>query len=138
MTSPADDRPLLEDAVDVPLWLEADRDTPLAERADRDRGIAQRFAAQDDVGRVRGWWAALRPGDALGASLARGRRLVSMALGAIGLLAGSGFAAAVLHYDGSTPVNVVRAFALLVGAQSLLLLLTLALLPRGRFGLRAL
>jgi len=138
MTSPADDRPLLEDAVDVPLWLETDRDTPLAQRADRDRGIAQRFPAVNDVGRVRAWWAALRPGDALGASLARGRRLVSIALAALGLLAGSGFAAAVLRYDGSTPVNVVRAFALLVGTQSFLLLLTLALLPRGRFGLRAL
>ncbi len=138
MTNPNADRPALEDAIDIPLWLEADRDAPLATRAARDREIARHLGAADDVARVRSWWASLRPGDGLGATLVHGRRLVSAALVVLGLVAGSGVAAAALHYDGTTPVNVVRALGLLVGLQLIVLSLTLALLPGGRFGLGAL
>jgi hypothetical protein len=55
----------------------------------------------------------------------------------LGALAGGLLAAAALRYDGSSPVNVLTAFALLVGLQLVTLLLTLALLPRGRFGFGA-
>ena len=140
MTDSTDERALFEDAIDVPLWLEADRDTPLAARVDRDRALAGRVPdeAASDLVRVRTWWASLRPGDALGAGLQRGRRLVSAALLVLGIASGGAVAAAALHYDGSLPVNIVRAFALLVGLQVLVLLFTLALLPGGRFGLRGL
>ena len=137
MTTPTDDRSLLEDAIDIPLWLEADRDTPLAERADRDRGIARELAGAEDLPRVRAWWSRLRPADALGVKLVHGRRLVSVALVAIGVVAGSGFAAAALRYDGTTPVNILRALALLAGVQLVVLALTLLLLPGGRYGLGA-
>lgn len=137
MTNPTDERSLLEDAIDVPLWLDADRDAPLTARTDRDREISRRLGPTDELARVRAWWAQLRPADALGAKLVHGRRLVSLALIGIGLVAGSAFAAAALRYDGSTPVNVVRALALLVGTQLAVLLLTLLLLLPGRFGLGA-
>jgi hypothetical protein len=132
-----EERTLLEDAVDVPLWLETDRDLPLAKRADRDRDIARRCQARDDLERVRSWWSSMRPGPGLGAAVERGRRLISVGLVVVGIVAGGGVAAAALRYDGREPVNIVRALALLVGLQLLVLLLTLMLLPSGRFGLGA-
>lgn len=48
--------PLFEDAIDVPLWLEADRHTPYAERVRRDRDIGRRISQRDRVQRVRSWW----------------------------------------------------------------------------------
>ena len=50
------DSTLFEDAIDVPLWLEADRLTPYAERARRDREIAGRLRNATALGRVREWW----------------------------------------------------------------------------------
>ena len=136
-----DERPLFEDAIDVPLWLEADADRALAERRARDRGIARRLEAEgvarSDVARVRAWWTSVRSADGLGASLVRGRHVVSVGLLVLGALAGGLLAAAALRYDGSAPVNVLTAFALLVGVQLLTLVLTLLLMPDGRFGLGA-
>jgi hypothetical protein len=138
---PTDERHLFEDAIDVPLWLEADAAVALSERSARDRAIARRLEAAgavgDDVARVRAWWSSLQPTDGLGASLVRGRHVVSVALLMLGALAGGLLAAAALRYDGSSPVNVLTAFALLVGLQLVTVLLTLALLPRGRFGFGA-
>lgn len=130
----SDPRTVFEDAVDIPLWLEADRDTPLAARIDRDRDIGLSGPTRDDLARVRHWWSRLRPGPAAGTRLAHGRRLVSLLLVALGATTGAGFAAAALHYDGSTPVNVVAAFAILVGVQTVFLVLTLVMLLPGRFG----
>src|SRR5690606_38186828 len=119
---------LFEDAIDVPLWLEADAEVPLAQRRARDREIARKLDAEgrarDDVARVRAWWASLRPADGLGAALVRGRHVVSVGLLVIGAIAGGLLAAAALRYDGSSPVNVLTAFAILVGVQLLTLLLT--------------
>src|SRR5690606_31773177 len=74
-----DERPLFEDAIDVPLWLEADAEVPLAQRRARDREIARKLeadgGADDDVARVRDWWTSLRPADGLGAALVRGRHV---------------------------------------------------------------
>jgi uncharacterized membrane protein len=130
-------RSLLEDAIDVPLWLEADRDTPLALRTERDREIARRMPSDNALASVRAWWSALRPGSDLGARLDRGRRLVGAILAVAGLIAGSGFATVALRYDGTTPVNVVSALAILLGVQSVMLVLTLVMLMPGRFGLAA-
>jgi hypothetical protein len=55
----------------------------------------------------------------------------------VGAIAGGLLAAAALRYDGSAPVNVLTAFAILVGLQLVALVLTLALMPPGRFGLGA-
>ena len=52
----------------------------------------------------------------------------------IAFLLGTGVASAVLHYDGTFPVNVVTAFASLVLVQVLLVVATVALLLASRFG----
>lgn len=136
---PPPDTTLFEDAIDVPLWLEADDDTPYSERARREREIARALEARDAVAQVRGWWRSLglRDEARAGARLDRLRALVALVMVALGTLAGISVALAAFHYDGSQPVNVVRLLALLVGLQLLLLVLTLLLLPPGRLpGLR--
>jgi uncharacterized protein DUF2868 len=130
---------LFEDAIDVPMWLEADRRTPLADRVRRDRDAARRVTASSRLQSVRDWWRVVgreQPvGD--GARLARLRRLVTLGMAALGAAAGVTVALAAFHYDGSQPVNVVRLLALLVGAQLLLLALTLLLLLGRAAGLRS-
>jgi hypothetical protein len=125
------DSTLFETAVDVPLWLEADQLTPYAERVRRDREIARQIARDDPIARVREWWqraARDAPGRA-GPRLGRLRTLVTIAMAAVGSVAGVAVALAAFAYDGSQPVNVVRLLALLVGTQLVLLALTLLLLP---------
>lgn len=132
---PSEHRTLFEDAVDVPLWLETDRDKPLAARVDRDRAFGRSLPAADDLARVRAWWTALRPGSDAGRRVDGLRRLVALALAAVGALVGSTLAGAALYYDGSNPVNVVRAFAILIGVQTLSLALTLVTALPARRGL---
>jgi hypothetical protein len=129
---------LFEDAIDVPLWLEADGRTPYAERALRDREIARHIARRDRIARVREWWnrAAGSAPDGAGARLERLRTIVTIVMGAAGSLTGVAVALAAFAYDGSQPVNVVRLLALLVGVQLVLLVLTLLLLPGRVPGLR--
>ena len=55
-----------------------------------------------------------------GAVFARGQRLVSIILGALGFFAGVGVASALLHYDGVHPVNVSWYVFVLVIVQILL------------------
>ncbi len=131
---------LFQDAVDVPIWLEADARRPLAERAHRDREIARSLEARDDVARVRGWWRSLEhaSSDFPSAPLEHGRRWIGAALLVIGLAGGIGFALAAYHYEGTYPVNVVRVLALLLGPQLVLLALNLLLLPGRVPGLRGL
>jgi hypothetical protein len=125
---------LFQDAIDIPLWLEADAPRPLAERSRRDRAIGQRLQERDALHRVRAWWQQLdRPAAQLpGKRLESARRLVGIVLGALGILSGVGLALAAYRYDGSAPVNVVRLLALLVVPQLLLLLANLLLLIPGR------
>ena len=129
---------LFEDAIDVPLWLEADRLTPYAERVRRDRDIGRRISQRDRVQRVRSWWLYAAPdaGSGAGARLERLRTLVAVAMAAVGGVTGVAVALAAFAYDGSQPVNVVRLLALLVGVQLVLLALTLVLLPGRVPGLR--
>jgi hypothetical protein len=130
---------LFEDAIDVPLWLETERLTPYAERVRRDRAIALDIRRGSSVDRVRSWWRSVgRDSDAgLGARLDRFRTVVTLAMAALGVVAGSAIALTAFAYDGSQPVNVVRLLALLVGLQLVFLCLTLFLLLPGRIpGLR--
>lgn len=129
---------LFEDAIDVPVWLEADRLTPYAERVRRDRDIGRRIRQRGRVERVRSWWRSAAPdvGAGAGARLGRLRTLVTVAMAAVGSVTGVAVALTALAYDGSQPVNVVRLLALLVGVQLVLLALTLVLLPGRVPGLR--
>jgi hypothetical protein len=122
---------LFEDAIDVPLWLEADRLTPYAQRSRRDRDIARSLPPGKPVRRIRAWWrvAAAESDEGVGARLARIRALLSFAMAILGAAAGTAVALAAFHYDGSQPVNVVRLIALLVGLQLFFLLLTLLMIP---------
>ncbi len=60
--------------------------------------------------------------------LSPAHRLISFILLLLGLIAGWLFAATVLHYDGSQPINIIQALLLLVGLQLVLLILWLILL----------
>jgi hypothetical protein len=122
---------LLEDAIDIPLWLEADASTPLNERTQRDRAIARQLDAADDTARVRRWWQQIgKAGDALpGRGLAHARSWVNLALMVFGFVGGCGLALAAFRYDGTYPVNVVRLLGLLVVPQLVLLVLNLLLIP---------
>lgn len=124
---------LFEDAVEVPLWLEADRQTPFAERLRRDRAIARELRPGNRVARVRGWWRRIGAGgEGIGARLESVRALVTLVMLAVGSVGGVAVALTAFRYDGTYPVNVVRLLALLVVPQLVLVALTLvtALPPR--------
>lgn len=58
-------------------------------------------------------------------------RLLAVGLAAFGLVSGAGTAAALLHYDGTQPVNIVHFLAVFVGLQLPLIALSLVnMLPR--------
>jgi hypothetical protein len=121
---------LFEDAIDIPLWLEADRLTPHPERSRRDRAIGLTLESRDPVQRVRGWWRAMAPGEeGPGARLARIRGAITAVMALLGAVLGVSLALAAFQYDGSQPVNVVRLIALLVVVPSLFLIASLLLLP---------
>ena len=132
------DTSLFETAIDVPLWLEADRRTPFAERARRDREIARHLSPGSPIARVRAWWRSVSQDapEGPGARLDRLRTIVTVAMAAIGSITGVAVALTAFAYDGSQPVNVVRLLMLLVGVQLVLLAATLLLLPARLPGLR--
>lgn len=139
---PRDATTLFEDAIDLPLWLEADRATPYAERMRRDREVAKALPHDaPPLARARLWWRAAPPGTAAaapGARLDGLRALVTAAMAAAGAVTGVTMALAAFAYDGSEPVNVVRLLALLVGLQLVLLAFTVLLLPGRIPGFRGL
>lgn len=122
---------LFEDAIDLPLWLEADSRTPYAERIRRERAVARALPPKTArATRARLWWQVVgTQGAGTGARLNRLRALVTVGMAVLGTLTGAAVALAAFAYDGSQPVNVVRLLALLVGTQLVLLGLTLLLLP---------
>jgi Protein of unknown function (DUF2868) len=138
MPEPAAKQSLFAQAMEIPAWLEADRDTAYDDRLHRDRHIAATLGKVGALPRVRSWWdlvrqqASFRPTDTeLTDRLVRGRRLISLVLIVLGIIAGSTTALAVFHYDGAWPVNVVTVLATLVLLQLALIVLTLILmLPR--------
>ncbi|RPI62368.1 MAG: DUF2868 domain-containing protein, partial [Lysobacterales bacterium] len=126
---------LFEDAIDIPLWLEADRLTPHAERSRRDRAIGLTLESRDRLQRVRGWWRAAAPDEeGAGARLERIRGAITAVMALLGAVLGVSLALAAFQYDGSQPVNVVRLVALLVVVPALFLIASLLLLP-GRVAL---
>jgi hypothetical protein len=118
---------LFEDAIDVPLWLERDRAGPYAERVRRDRELSTAIVARDPIARVHAWWREVaRDEDRVrGARFAHVRALITFALIVAGAFFGATISAAVLHYDGTVPVNVVRVLGVLIVPQWLLLIATL-------------
>ncbi len=129
---------LFEDAIDIPIWLEADRTQAFAERMRRDRAIGRDLVSRDTLAMVRAWWSVVRSGEpGLGRKLIHARQLIGIIVTLLGLMTGALMAVGALHYDGSQPVNVVTAFAVLVALQWLLLALTLLLLLPALPGLRA-
>lgn len=139
MPSPLPSSTVFEDAIDVPLWLEADSTTPFSARLERDRRIARQIAATDPPLRIRTWWEQIpHRGSATGARLQHLRRMVSIVMGALGAGCGVAVALAAFHYTGTVPVNVVTLVAVLVVAP-LLLVFPALLLSAGRVpGLRTL
>lgn len=131
---------LLEDALDIPVWLERDRALAFRERTHRDRQLGLDIREGPALVRVREWWLQVDadPRPELGAKLKRTRAWLSVVLCAAGALFGAGLALAVLRYDGHYPVNVVAALALLVIAPLLLMVASLLLMPGRVPGLRAL
>ena len=126
---------LFEDAIDVPLWLEADRTTPHAARTRRDRDIGLKIESRDRLQRVRGWWRAVVPHEErAGARLERIRVAITAVIALLGAALGASVALAAFQYDGSQPVNVVRLIALLVIVPTLFLLAGLLFLPGQRCG----
>jgi hypothetical protein len=138
MPEPVAKQTLFAQAMEIPAWLEADRDTAYDDRLHRDRKIAATLGNAGALSRVRSWWDLVRqqaafraPDTELTARMLRGRRLISLALLVLGIIAGSATALAVFHYDGTWPVNVVTVLATLVLLQLALIVLTLILmLPR--------
>jgi hypothetical protein len=123
--------------VDLALQLEADAQRPAAELRRRDRALGRELASAglrgDDW--VEAWLEHVRPADSdgAGARSARALRGLSALLAGFGVALGSGAAAALFHYDGTHPVNVVRVIAFFVGLQLLLLAGTALLLLGGRW-----
>lgn len=122
------DTTLFEDAVDVPMWLEADRALPYADRLQRDRRVSAALDARGDtVARVRAWWRTVARAEdrKLGQRLASGRAWVTFVLILVATLFGAAVAGTAFHYDGTEPVNVVRVLGVLVVPQIILLFFTL-------------
>ncbi|WP_157994495.1 DUF2868 domain-containing protein [Peristeroidobacter agariperforans] len=136
---------LFQEALEISAWLEADRDRPFDQRLHRDRKIAASISDSDTVDRVRHWWQVVRretPSAAhdteLATRLSRARVIITFSMLFIGALAGAGASLAVFRYDGTWPINVVTAFAVLVLLQIALIAATLILMLPRIPGLRAL
>jgi Protein of unknown function (DUF2868) len=142
---PSSSTSLFRQALDIPAWLETDRDTPYELRLRRDRRIGMALSQSGALPRVRGWWMLLRTSDdhrdvtdEHATRIEHARRVISVLMVLIGMVAGAATALGVFHYDGTWPVNVVTAFAALVLIQVLLIALTIILMLPHVPGLRAL
>ncbi|HEX7898082.1 MAG TPA: DUF2868 domain-containing protein [Planctomycetota bacterium] len=124
----------IADVVDLEVQLRRDAG---AETAERDRAIGRRLGKMEAPrSLLKGWLAELRRGEGFwpGETVRRGLRLFRWVLVALGLALGAGAGFAAFALDGGAPINVVRAWGLLVGLQLLLLALTLLLLLRRSTG----
>jgi hypothetical protein len=119
--------------VDLLAQMRRDEQQDEATLRERDRAIGRALASSDSRAKVLGWLEALRgPRPSTGRRAAQAVRVITLALAVLGAALGYGAAAAVFHYDGSRPVNVVHVLAAFVFAPLLLLAMTLlVLLPRG-------
>lgn len=127
---------LLARSVDILRWLEADAETGYEDRLARDRAIGRELVADDDLGRVLGWWRKISSeasdGSSIGTRVAVLTRAAMVVLGLLGLALGAGLGSVAFAYDGTHPVNVLALLGLLVGLPFLLVVLTLIYLLPGR------
>ena len=124
----------IADVVDLETQLQRDAG---ADTSERDRAIGRRLGKMEAPrGLLKGWLAELRRGEGFwpGETVRRGLGLFRWALVALGLFVGAGAGVAAVALDGGSPVNVVRAWALLAGLQVGLLLVTLLLILRRSAG----
>lgn len=127
---------LLEDAVDIPVWLHEDRATSFAGRSHRDRLIGLAIDNRDASSRVRRWWQRIRASGGkqepypAGRQLVRARALVSALVLLVGVTVGVAVAAGALSYDGQHPVNIVTALSLLLVLPLIFLATSLIIVPR--------
>jgi hypothetical protein len=121
----------------IDLAVQIEDDTHRAPEAlrRRDRALGRELLERfpDPERRVAAWLDRVRPegGPTIGERAERSYTAARVVLGGLGLLMGSGTAAALFHYDGTHPVNVVRVMAVFVGLHAITLAATLiAMLPR--------
>ena len=127
-------RTSLAKAIDIPAWLEQDRQNDWQSRIQRDQKIGQqsstqaKFSSGQETQRVLHWWSQAQPQqdeNSSGQKLASLFKRVSWIAIIIGLLVGISFASAILHYDGTQPINVLVLLIVLVLIPLLLFLLSL-------------
>jgi len=127
-------RTSLAKAIDIPAWLEQDRQNDWPSRIQRDQQIGQQILGQakipagQETQRVLHWWSQVQPKqdeNSPGQKLASLFKRVSWIAIIIGLLAGISFASAILHYDGTQPINVLVLLIVLVLIPLVLFLLSL-------------
>lgn len=126
---------MLAQLVDLKTQLDLDReqDSNTLRRRDREIGRDLSGLTANPSLQLRQWLRRVRipPDSQHGEHAVVAYRMTRLALFGLGLLLGSACAAAVFHYDGTRPVNVVTVLAFFVGLQLLLLaLLGVAMLPR--------
>jgi hypothetical protein len=121
-------RSALSQLIDLSAQLDEDAGRAPEVLRRRDRALAGALAREggDAERAVAAWLDRVRPGVAggPGEQVERAHRVLSAALAALGALVGAGTAAALFHYDGGHPVNVVRVLAVFVGVQLGLLAVT--------------
>jgi len=98
----------------------------------RDRAIGRELAGRQGAPfeQLRGWLHRVDAGALRDGTAGRALSALSAMLAVLGLLVGAGAARALLHYDGSQPVNLLPVLVVLVGFQlALLLTLVFVALP---------
>jgi hypothetical protein len=127
-------RPALARLVDLANQLDEDAKRSPESLRRRDRALAAELVAGAGGAEqaVVAWLDRVRPDDPEGPGerAERANRVLGVGLGGLGLGVGMCAAAALFHYDGTHPVNVVRVLAVFVGLQLGLVAVTLlATLP---------
>jgi hypothetical protein len=130
----------LAELIDLECQLAVDRQRDRQTLRERDRALAPEVFAGSADGQspsrhevFRCWLRAIEDASAPspGRRVQAVYRLAAVALALLGLISGAGTGAAVLHYDGTQPVNIVHFLTVFVGLQLVLALFALArMLPR--------
>lgn len=122
---------MLVEAIDIPHWLERDRQTNWRDRVARDRKLGVDDAGPtQSVKRVLHWWQALDKDvqePSAGSEIARLFRHLSWTMLAAGTVSGMCLSSAVLHYDGSQPINVLVVLGWLVFLPFVFLVISVCL-----------
>ena len=115
--------------IDLDWQMHADADSDEATLHQRDRKIGLTLANLQRKRRVQvaAWLKALHEthDTTPGRQIMQAQRVITLALIVLGLLAGGSLAMHVFDYDGSRPVNVMYALAVMIGLQLVFLLLSI-------------